>query len=444
MNLNQMKYLTNNVNFVSSTSSSSASSSAADLFELPSNFYSISNSSTSSATSPLFNETQVMETSIPPYTKFNNTQMNSVFNTPSDIASNDFQDLNSHNNNTNNNNNSVTDNETSSWDDVLINDSEIKFESKNYELPRLPSQRQLTNRKFNSAPAINTISSQSTTVNDTIKHLPLDFELGIDYNFDHDSGNSNQLINFETFIDLHNKNNSFSAVENKLTANNATKTPISTSPLTSTTTEKASGNKRRRNSDKRSKSVVEATIYEEALAAGNDEDADNSDDNQQNNNNSKSNIDDLEMHESMDGSNSPNNKRISDARLSLVELAKVLKLEHDVKETALRERNILAVLKEDLGFELGLRTWIRDTPSAERLKLMGELCKLVEDKYHYGYGKSTLETIVRRASYYLMQGRLRRERRAARKRKLISSKQQQLLKSNTDESASSSTTSPSV
>ncbi|GMF04908.1 unnamed protein product [[Candida] boidinii] len=138
------------MNSVSSTSSSSASSSAADLFELPSNFYSISNSSTSSATSPLINETQFMESSIPPYTKLNNIQMNSVFNTPSDIASNDFQHLNNTNNN--NNNNSVTDNETSSWDDVLISDSEIKFESKNYELPRLPSQRQLTNRKFNSAP----------------------------------------------------------------------------------------------------------------------------------------------------------------------------------------------------------------------------------------------------------------------------------------------------
>lgn len=106
-------------------------------------------------------------------------------------------------------------------------------------------------------------------------------------------------------------------------------------------------------------------------------------------------------------------RRISDSRLSLQDLSKVLDLEHDQRETANRESQILKILKDELGFELGLRTWVRDTKSDEREKLIGALFAIVQERYNYGYSKDILEKVVRRASYYMMQGRLRRERRHA-------------------------------
>ncbi|EIF46114.1 hypothetical protein AWRI1499_3996 [Brettanomyces bruxellensis AWRI1499] len=51
---------------------------------------------------------------------------------------------------------------------------------------------------------------------------------------------------------------------------------------------------------------------------------------------------------------------------------------------------------------------------------MDALLVRVEQKYHYGYDRDSLGVVVRRASYYLMQGRLRRERRINKKRNSIS------------------------
>ncbi|GMF02991.1 unnamed protein product [Ambrosiozyma monospora] len=116
------------------------------------------------------------------------------------------------------------------------------------------------------------------------------------------------------------------------------------------------------------------------------------------------------------GSTSQKSKKTSDSRLSLIQLSFVLGLPNNVKETAKREREILAILKDDLGFALGEKTWIRDTPSDERVRLIEQLYHLTEAKYGYGYTKEDLSVVVRRASYYLMQGRLRRERRMERKK----------------------------
>lgn len=116
------------------------------------------------------------------------------------------------------------------------------------------------------------------------------------------------------------------------------------------------------------------------------------------------------------------NKKISDSRLSLAQLSIVLNLDGNDEETAKREKNILNILKNDLMFPIGEKTWIRDTPSFERERIMNELTKRVEDVYKYGYSKKTLSIIVRRASYYMMQGRLRRERRLKRKRKNLENK----------------------
>lgn len=115
-------------------------------------------------------------------------------------------------------------------------------------------------------------------------------------------------------------------------------------------------------------------------------------------------------------------KKISDSRLSLAQLSIVLNLEGNDDETARREKNILKILKEDLNFPIGEKTWIRDTPVDERERLMTELTGKVEQVHGYGYSKKTLSIIVRRASYYMMQGRLRRERRLQRKKKSMSQK----------------------
>lgn len=127
-------------------------------------------------------------------------------------------------------------------------------------------------------------------------------------------------------------------------------------------------------------------------------------------------------------------KKISDSRLSLAQLSIVLNLEGNDDETAKREKNILKILREDLDFPIGEKTWIRDTPVDERERLMTELTGKVEQVHGYGYSKKTLSIIVRRASYYMMQGRLRRERRLQRKKKSIAHKKA-LLESSIDASA---------
>lgn len=120
-----------------------------------------------------------------------------------------------------------------------------------------------------------------------------------------------------------------------------------------------------------------------------------------------------------------NNKKLCDSRLSLTQLSLVLNLEGNDAETALREKNILHILRNDLGFPIGEKTWIRDTPPSERERILAELTQLVESTYHYGYSKKILAIIVRRASYYMMQGRLRRQRRLNRKKSLQAKQQQQ-------------------
>lgn len=104
------------------------------------------------------------------------------------------------------------------------------------------------------------------------------------------------------------------------------------------------------------------------------------------------------------------NKKVSDSRLSAQGLAQVLQL--DSPEEALkRERYILDIFENELHYPLGYKTWVRDTSKEYRIKLIDELYDRVKGKYPE-YDRSVLETIIRRATYYMMQSRLRRERRA--------------------------------
>jgi hypothetical protein len=83
-------------------------------------------------------------------------------------------------------------------------------------------------------------------------------------------------------------------------------------------------------------------------------------------------------------------------------------LDNNSSEARTRERRILGLLQKE-GFALGERTWIRDTDEKQRKQIIDEIHRQTFNDY--GYGKDLLELIVRRGTYYVMQGRLRRLRR---------------------------------
>ncbi|CCD22700.1 uncharacterized protein NDAI_0A05450 [Naumovozyma dairenensis CBS 421] len=111
----------------------------------------------------------------------------------------------------------------------------------------------------------------------------------------------------------------------------------------------------------------------------------------------------------------PTTKKVSDSRLSADGLAKVLKLSSP-EEALERERYILNIFEHELHYPLGYKTWIRDTTKDYRTQLIEALHERVKEKYPE-YDHAVLETIIRRATYYMMQSRLRRERRAKSKGK---------------------------
>ena len=108
-------------------------------------------------------------------------------------------------------------------------------------------------------------------------------------------------------------------------------------------------------------------------------------------------------------------KKCSDARLSAVGLAKKLNLSSP-QEALEREKYILSIFQNELHYPLGYKTWIRDTDKETRKQLIEQLHDIVRVKYPE-YDKNILETIIRRATYSMMQSRLRRERRAKTKGK---------------------------
>lgn len=85
------------------------------------------------------------------------------------------------------------------------------------------------------------------------------------------------------------------------------------------------------------------------------------------------------------------------------------------------EKFILEIFQKDLKFPLGYKTWIRDTPEEQREQILEELHNRVAPT-HPRMTKQLLETVIRRATYSMMQGRLRNERRAASKGRAIARK----------------------
>jgi hypothetical protein len=103
-----------------------------------------------------------------------------------------------------------------------------------------------------------------------------------------------------------------------------------------------------------------------------------------------------------------------DSRLSIVRLGEILKTSSQ-EETMKVEKFILDVFSKDLNFPLGYKTWIRDTSEEFREQLLDQLFERVNPKYP-SLTRQLLETVVKRATYSKMQGRLRKERRAANKK----------------------------
>lgn len=116
-------------------------------------------------------------------------------------------------------------------------------------------------------------------------------------------------------------------------------------------------------------------------------------------------------------------RKQSESRLSLPELYIRMGLGHDHEEARIREQRVLGILRAE-GFKLGERTWIRDTTENERKRIIDEI--YTQTYADYKYSKEMIEVIVRRGSYYLMQGRLRRIRRGKKAMQNSANRRQQV------------------
>lgn len=99
------------------------------------------------------------------------------------------------------------------------------------------------------------------------------------------------------------------------------------------------------------------------------------------------------------------------SRINIKELSQILELhDYHINLTRDLELSILKIFQTSCKFELGYKTWIRDTNKMERQDLINKLHSLTQHWYPE-LTKFKLEVIIRRGSYSIMQRRLRRERR---------------------------------
>lgn len=115
-------------------------------------------------------------------------------------------------------------------------------------------------------------------------------------------------------------------------------------------------------------------------------------------------------------------RKQSESRLSLPLLYNRMGLSNNHELARVREHRVLSLLRSQ-GFKLGEQTWIRDTKEHERKRIIDYIWN--ETKEEFNYDKELIEVIVRRGSYYLMQGRLRRIRRGKRAAALKKNQNQQ-------------------
>jgi hypothetical protein len=125
-------------------------------------------------------------------------------------------------------------------------------------------------------------------------------------------------------------------------------------------------------------------------------------------------------------------RKQSESRISLPELYQRMGLGHNHEEARTREQKILNILRQQ-GFKLGEKTWIRDTTDQVRTAIIQEIYR--QTFADYGYSKELLEVIVRRGSYYMMQGRLRRIRRSKKAQQANQARQARLNEARIREAA---------
>ncbi|CCH62269.1 hypothetical protein TBLA_0G03320 [Henningerozyma blattae CBS 6284] len=101
---------------------------------------------------------------------------------------------------------------------------------------------------------------------------------------------------------------------------------------------------------------------------------------------------------------------VAKSRLSINKLTELLNLKNK-EETILIEKKLICILREELKFPIGEKTWIKDTSKEYRTELIHQLYERVTDEYP-NLSIELIDTIIRRAGYSMMQTRLRRERRA--------------------------------
>lgn len=99
------------------------------------------------------------------------------------------------------------------------------------------------------------------------------------------------------------------------------------------------------------------------------------------------------------------------SRINIQELSHILELDNfNISLTREIELKVLKVFQIYCKFELGHKTWIRDTNKPQRKDLIIKLRNYISTWYPE-LNKFKLEVIIRRGSYSIMQRRLRRERR---------------------------------
>lgn len=114
-------------------------------------------------------------------------------------------------------------------------------------------------------------------------------------------------------------------------------------------------------------------------------------------------------------------KSISDSRLSTESLRQSFQLSSATAANKLEEF-IEKLLVEHCNFQLGYRTWVRDTEKDEREEILNVLEYQLNNNMDYLFEitgldkkleKRSIETIVRKCTYAKQQSRLRKERRKA-------------------------------
>lgn len=114
-------------------------------------------------------------------------------------------------------------------------------------------------------------------------------------------------------------------------------------------------------------------------------------------------------------------KSISDSRLSTESLRQSFQLP-SVKAATRLESHVEKLLTEHCNFQLGYKTWVRDTKKNEREHILDILDQKLNEDIEFLFSvtgknkkleKRSIETIVRKCTYAKQQSRLRKERRKA-------------------------------